>query len=135
MGYLSALAAPPAPVGFLDSSATEEATLICAPGVRREIMEQSPEQLHKMAINRRCFPFLLPAECSSLLECGPALPEQIPIRHCKAQKRLPGQGGCLEQSKQIQCFWELPLRWSEHWSCGCWHTSSTNREKKVSGLF
>lgn len=38
---------------------------------------------------------------------------------------------CLEQSKQILYFWELPLRWSDYWSCGCWHTSSTNREKSV----
>lgn len=28
-------------------------------------MEKSPEQLHKMSINRRYFSFLLSAECSS----------------------------------------------------------------------
>lgn len=41
-----------------------EAMTVCVPGVRRKIMEKSPEQLHKMVINRRHFPFLVPAKCS-----------------------------------------------------------------------
>lgn len=147
MGCLSTVGVPPAPVGSLDtlrgvpldSLATKDGKAMpeCAPWDRRKRMEKFPEQLHRMAVNTRHFCFLLPAKFSSgravlLAGAWPCLartdthlamrnPEEVIRSRCL----------CLVRSKQILYFWELSLRWSEYWSCGCWHTSSTNREKSV----
>lgn len=100
-------------------------------------MEKSPEQLHRVAINRRHFRFLLPAECSSgravlLAGAWPCLAgTDMHLAVQNPEEVIGSRWLCPEQSKQILYFWELSLRWSEHWSCGCWHTGSTNREKSV----
>lgn len=109
---------------------------VCIVG-KEERMEKSPEQLNRMAVNRRPFCFLLPAEGSTrravlLAGVWPCLARAD--THLALQNPtevIRSRWLCLEQSKQILYFWELSLRWSEYWSCGYWHTSSTNREKSV----
>jgi len=110
---------------------------MCVSWGGRKRIEKSPEQLHRMAVNRRDFYFLLPAECRSrraVLLAGPWPCLARTDTHLALQNSeevIRSRWLCLEQSKQILYFWELSLRWSEYWSCGCWHTSSTNREKSV----
>lgn len=108
-----------------------------APWGRRKRMEKSPEQLHRVVVNRRHFCFLFPAECCSrkavfLAGVWPCLPRtDTPSALQSPEEVIWSRWLCLEQSKQMLYFWELSLCWSESWSCGCWHSSSTNREKSV----
>lgn len=96
----------------------------------RTVSRTAAQDGHKQEV------FSFPLACwMQLWESHALCQNRYPFGTAKPRRGYPVKVACLEQSKQIQCFWELPLRWSEHCSCGCWHTSSTNREKKCQDYF
>lgn len=102
-----------------------------------------PKQLDRMAVKTGGLFFFFPwlAKSSTrravlLAGVWPCLARtDTPLALQNPKEVIRSRWLCLEQSKQILYFWELSLLWSEYWSCGYWHTSSTNREKKCKNYF
>lgn len=143
MGCFSVLRAPPSPLGSLDdSSATEHRSYakMCTWGQEEnkgKVSRAAAQDGHKQEV------FFFPLACQMQLwesraPCwSVALPCQnrYPFGIAKPRRGYPVKVAVWSSLNKFCVSGNYHSVGQSTWSCGCWHTSSTNREKKCQGYF